>query len=544
MKHRAQRGLRPADLGRAPAYVAIVPLAAVVVTSVSILIDRPLPLVLVAAGAGGLLMVLRPRLAVIGMLVFWAGGMVMEYQTIRLGPLKVTLGDLCFWAGIVGVLWQRIGGSVGSVRSGRRATATTHTSPTSHVSGTPRFLVPIALFFVAVLWGLLVATRAGNSVGESFHSALNLTPLLAYFLIREVYAGRSKVLFQDLVVVTGLLSLAILAAIAVNFEPFIGKSPNVIRTRGMEFEALRIDPPLLRTLSGTLLLATFAGIPRSPQLKTLRWILVAAMLAVEAYSMTRTTWAPLLAVWLALPVMARGTAGLRSAFLRGTAVMVVLVVGLGVASTGSLGSTAQAMAVRAISVTDDNVTQDESLQDRLVEDEMALGHIRDNPLGGIGFPRPYGAYQYEYDVDQDLTRYIDKLFIHQTYLGLWMWFGILGVIAVVVLVGYLARAYWLVWHMRYRDASAPVAALGGLIVLAVSSMFQTNLLYRPAYFALAIGLACLDLWIAERDLPRHQIVDDRTDHNDRYDGGEGEPVVRRRVTKRVPVADAPLTRGT
>ena len=531
MKHRAQRGLRPADLGRAPAYVAIVPLAAVTVTSVSILIDRPLPLVLVAAAAGGLLMVLRPRLAVIGMLVFWAGGMVMEYQTIRLGPLKVTLGDLCFWAGVVGVLWQRFGVRAGSAPRPGSA---------SHVSRMPRFLVPIALFMVAVLWGLLVATRAGNSLGESFHSALNLTPLLAYFLIREVYAGRSKVLFQDLVIVTGLLSVAILAAIAVNFEPFIGKSPNVIRTRGMEFEALRIDPPLLRTLSGTLLLATFAGIPRSPRLKMLRWVLVAAMLAVEAYSMTRTTWAPLLAVWLALPVMARGRAGLRSAFLRGTAVMVVLVVGLGVAATGSLGTTAQAMAVRAISVTDDDVTQDESLQDRLVEDEMALGHIRNNPLGGIGFPRPYGAFQYEYDVDQDLTRYIDKLFIHQTYLGLWMWFGILGVLSVLVLAAYIGRAYWLIWNMRYRDASAPVAALGGVIVLAVSSMFQTNLLYRPAYFALAIGLACIDLWIAERDLPRHQLVDNPNDRSEQVDG---EPVVRRRVTKRVPAADAPAPRG-
>ena len=272
----------------------------------------------------------------------------------------------------------------------------------------------------------------------------------------------------------------------------------------------------------------------------LRWVLVAAMLAVEAYSMTRTTWAPLLAVWLALPVMARGRAGLRSAFLRGTAVMVVLVVGLGVAATGSLGTTAQAMAVRAISVTDDDVTQDESLQDRLVEDEMALGHIRNNPLGGIGFPRPYGAFQYEYDVDQDLTRYIDKLFIHQTYLGLWMWFGILGVLSVLVLAAYIGRAYWLIWNMRYRDASAPVAALGGVIVLAVSSMFQTNLLYRPAYFALAIGLACIDLWIAERDLPRHQLVDNPNDRSEQVDG---EPVVRRRVTKRVPAADAPAPRG-
>lgn len=489
MKHRARRGLRVADLKNAPAYVALIPLVAVFVTSLSFLSGRSLPALLVLAGCGALLMFIRPRYAFIAMVVFWAGSISIPEQILRLGPLKVTLGDLCFAVGVAGLLWER-------VRQPHRA----------RPSERPRFTVPIAVFLVALGWGLLVATRAGNSLGESFHSGLNCLPLLSYFFIREVYAGRSRVLFQDLVVVTGALSAVTLSAIIVGFEPLIGRSENSIQTRGMSFDAVRIDPPLLRLMCITLLLVAFVKIPKPGRFGWVRWPIILAMLAVQAYSMTRTTWAPLLLAWLALPLLIWGVTAVPRVLGRGVAMGLVLTVGLGVASTGALGPTADAMAVRALSVTDDNITADPSLQDRLVENQQALDHIQQHPIAGIGFPRPYGAYQYEYDVEQDLTRYIDKLFIHNTYLGLWMWFGILGLLSVVVLIVYVLRAVWVIRHMRYRDASAPLAAAAGLLVLAVSSGFQTNLLYRPAYFAVAVGLACLDVWIAERSLPREQLV--------------------------------------
>ncbi len=490
MKHRARRGFRLSDLNRAPAYVAVIPMIAVFVTATSFLLDRSLPIVAVAAVCLAILMFIRPRYAVIAMIVFWAGSLAIPLQNIHLGPLRITPGDLCFLIGVAGVVWQRIQG-----REERRAL------------GRPRFTVPIVVFSLATLWGLVVAAAAGNSMGVGFHAALNFLPLLSYFLLRHVYAGRSRTLFADLVVTTGILSMVTIVAILVGFEPLIGRSQNLIHTRGMSFDALRIDPPVLRLMCVTLMLALFVKVPGRGAFSWLRWPLIVAMLTVQGYSMTRTTWAPLLVVWLALPLLIVGLRAVPQIAVRAAVTTVVLAIGLGVASTGALGTTADAMAVRALSVTDDNIGADPSIQDRLVENQQAWAQIERSPIEGIGFPRPYGAYQYEYDVEQDLTRYIDKPFIHNTYLGLWMWMGILGPIAIVVLCLFVARAVWVIRHMRYRDASAPLAAAGGLFVLAASSLFQTNLMYRPAYFALAAGLACLDVWIAERALPRDEQLD-------------------------------------
>jgi len=155
------------------------------------------------------------------------------------------------------------------------------------------------------------------------------------------------------------------------------------------------------------------------------------MLIVEAFSLTRTTWTPMLAAWLILPVLTWGWAGVSSAVRRGAVMAVALVALLGIASAGTFGPTAQAMAVRAMSVTDSGLTKDPSLQDRLLENEAAWAQIKEHPIAGIGFPRAYGAFQYTYDAETDFTENLPKHFIHQTYLGIWLWFGVPGIVALL-----------------------------------------------------------------------------------------------------------------
>jgi O-antigen ligase len=293
---------------------------------------------------------------------------------------------------------------------------------------------------------------------------------------------------------------------AVGYDPLIGRSLNLVLTRGVDFDTVRIDPPVLRLMCVTVLLATFAKVPREGPLARVRWIAVAIMLAVEAFSLTRTTWTPMLAAWLVLPLLTWGWAGVTSAVRRGAAMAVALIVLLGVASAGTVGPTAQAMAVRAASVTDSGLTKDPSLQDRLLENEAAWAQIKEHPLGGIGFPRAYGAYQYSYDVETDFTENIPKHFIHQTYLGIWLWFGVPGLVAFLTLIAYIVRAIARIRSMRYRDLTVPMTIVAGLGALGFSSAFQTNLIYRPAYFAVAASLACLDVWIGDRNMPRDHVV--------------------------------------
>ncbi len=489
MRDRTGEWRHTAQADRLGPLVVAIPLAAVILTAFSIESGRSLPIVGALALAIGVALVMRPRLAVVAMALCWGGAIAITWQTIKFGPLHLTVGDLCMWAGIAGLMLER-----------RRAR--TRRPP----SDPPFFTVPIILFYVAVAWGLLVAIRGGESLGESFHTGLNCAPLLGYFLMREVYAGRSADLFRDLVLVTVASSAAVLVAMAVKFEPLIGRSQNLVLTRGVDVDTTRIDPPVLRIMCITLLLASFAKIPREGRLASVRWIFVPLMLVIEAFSLTRTTWLPMIAAWLVLPLLAWGWAGANATIRRAAALGVVLVTLLSVASSGTFGPTPQAMAVRAMSVTDNGITKDPSLEDRLIENTFAIKQIRAHPFAGIGFPRAYGASQYSYDPETDFTLYIDKHFIHQTYLGTWMWFGLLGVVALLGLLAYMVRAIVVIWNMRYRDLTAPVAIVAGLAALAFSSAFQTNLIYRPAYFAVAAGLACLDVWIGERRMPREHVL--------------------------------------
>lgn len=473
-----------------PLHLVAIPLAVVLITAATISTGQSRLMFGAVALVLAVVVMRTPRVAVIGVALLWGGAVAIPVQTFYIGSkLHLTFGDLCLALGFVGWRLQQ-----------------RHRAAESGVRDKPFFTVPIVLFLVAVAWGILVAIRAGDSPGESFHTAINCAPLLAYFLMRNVYKGRSATLVRDLVIVTITSCAIVLVAIAIGFEPLIGRSPNLVFTRGVDFNTVRIDPPVLRIMCVTVLLATFAKFPREGRLAMLRWPGIAMMLAIEAFSLTRTTWTPMLVAWLLLPLLAWGWAGTSATVRRGALMAVALIALLGVATAGTLGTTAKAMAIRAASVTDSGITKDPSLQDRLLEDEAAWAQIKQHPITGIGFPRAYGAYQYAYNADTDTTEYIDKHFIHQSYLGIWLWFGVLGIGALVVLGGYLVHALVVIRRMRYRDLTVPMTVVAGLGALGLASAFQTNLIYRPAYFAVAACLACLDVWIGDRNMPRDQIV--------------------------------------
>ncbi|GMA40690.1 hypothetical protein GCM10025883_27350 [Mobilicoccus caccae] len=172
-----------------------------------------------------------------------------------------------------------------------------------------------------------------------------------------------------------------------------------------------------------------------------------------------------------------------------------LVLALTGASAGLFGDQGRVAAERLYSATQASALTDNSLEDRLQENEAALKTIQEHPVLGIGITREFGILGRIPDpIDENFSLYGPQRFIHQSYLGLWMWFGIPGVAAIgwlaVALVGMGRRILSVGTVARH----APIAALAGLIVLGVSSTFQTNIMYPPAHLALGLGLAYIETW--------------------------------------------------
>jgi O-antigen ligase len=179
----------------------------------------------------------------------------------------------------------------------------------------------------------------------------------------------------------------------------------------------------------------------------------------------------------------------------------VLAVVVTVSTSGALGTTAQAVGTRLSSTTENDVLEDNSVRLRVYENEAAINTIKQHPVTGIGLPRPYGTFTTsDTDPATGETTWVGQRFIHNVYLGLWAWMGVPGVLVLLWTCGAGLSAFVGVLRRRGYDRRPAVACFGGLLVIAVSSTFQTNLLYQPALFAIATGLAYLDVWLGKQPL--------------------------------------------
>lgn len=459
-----------------------IPVVMVSIVCVSAGLGSWLPMLGLAGLLVAVVMVIRPAVAVVVMLLSWGGPVDITLLTRSIGGLRIGPGEAALGLGLLGVLIARV------VR--RRVIKSASRS---------RFAGVVIFYLVAVAFGLVLAQRGGDSLGQGASVWLTSCSVLAYFVMREVYAERPRRFAETLVLVTGLCCVVVLIATVLNIRWLTGRLIDYVITEGEYSAALRLDPPLLRVLSLTVLMATVGGVLSETRWRWLRYVLVAAMLVVEALSFTRSTWLPLIIVAIVLPSLI--SPRYKPGALVGRTVIAGVLIGvlLAGASFGLFGGTARTVGFRLISTTSSDVFEDTSLRDRYKENAAAWTTIKQHPIMGVGLPRPYGAFTVS---DSDPVTgdeiLMPQRFIHNTYLGIWAWLGMPGVLALLATVFAGLRAFGAVLLSRFVDRRPALACFGGLVVLAVSSSLQTNLLYQPALFAVASGLAYLDVWLGSR----------------------------------------------
>lgn len=440
-----------------------------------------LPLLALVAVPAGIVLLGHPRIIVILLIMVWAGPFDQSLLQRGVGGLQVTAGLVLLSAGLAWVAASRLTG-----RGPRRR------------AGGFFFLGPFVLFYVALILSLAIARAAGEPRGAVVNTGLACVAGAVYFLARDAYAGEPEVLARHLVIATGLASALVVIGVATGVDALYGRQIGYVITDGMATQAVRIDPPLLRLLSVTILMIGPGRVLAGGRWRRLRWPLLCAMILAEILSLTRSTWAPLLLATVLIPVVAVRRRRLMVLGRYVAVLTVALTVGLAGATAGTFGKQGQVVAERLYSATEASALQDNSLQDRLRENSAALKVIAEHPIAGIGLTRPFGILGSVVDpIDSDWNLYAPQQFIHQSYLGLWMWLGITGVAS----LGWLAVRFLTLFSRVMRETRvsrhAPVAAAAGLVVLAISSTFQTNLMYPPAHLAVGLGLAYLETWVRQ-----------------------------------------------
>lgn len=474
--------LRPNDLqarltrnGVPLAVVALLTLAALA----SVAAVSPLPFA-VAAGVVLIASCARwPRVGAIAVMFLWAGPFATQLASRRIGGMNVDLADVI-------ALTVFIAHAYCCWRDRRPLVR----RPTSLL-----FVAPIAIWLVAAVIAIARGVAMGNALGTAADGLMAMSALSAYLVLRIAYARRLRTFAGDIVgvAVVGCLILVVLAVTGLAQQA--GVVVDTYFTRGAQDQSLRIDAPALRLGILAVLLVVAGIFPyRSPS-RLHKLLLLAPLVAGFGMSLTRSTWLPLIAAGVVIPAfLSRGVQIPWSMARRGVVTVLALVLSIGVASTGVLGTYAQGIATRFLSAGDADVLLDDSYQQRLVENEKAFLRIAEEPVWGIGFPRPYGAYIPYWPEWLTIPVFVERDFIHNSYLGVVMFFGLPGVFAALVLTISLltlvrATAMAPMWHR-----GVPLACLGTLAVLAAMSTLQTQLVYEPFYLSLAVVFALADVW--------------------------------------------------
>ena len=95
---------------------------------------------------------------------------------------------------------------------------------------------------------------------------------------------------------------------------------------------------------------------------------------------------------------------------------------------------------------------------------------------------------------------VPRRFIHNSFLGIWLWTGIAGVLAMLWLAASItAAAARAARHHDVRAGARGVAAALALLALGLQATFQTSLTSRSVLATVACALLLLDLPRSRRE---------------------------------------------
>lgn len=469
------RVVHGAGTAAAVGYILVVVLGA----AVYVLHANPI-LLLLGLGLGlGLVFTARPEWAAMLLLILWATVLDPKFGKVSVGPVQPSVAELVLLASTCAV--------------GLR-TLTRRPTPSSSLLGRP-----IGAFAVAAVFGAAVGVANGEPANEALDALRSVLPVIAFFVFRAGFVGRPK-RFAHVLFAVAAAGGALALVGAVTGLPLGGRRVGYVITAGQLTDVNRVDPAALRLTSLVLMLAAAGAVmARRPLVRAVGLV---CLVGLELLSYTRSAWVPLMLGAIALPVLLTARPKWLVLVERVVIYGTVAVAGLALAAIGVFGTTGLAIVERLASTTSSSTLQDSSLQDRKTEWNAAVAQIREHPVTGIGLNRPYGALNYTYDPQLNRVTFTPRRHIHNSLLGVWVWMGLPGALALIWLSVNITRAVIRGFlNGPGRRPPLPLACGVGLGVLGVQSTFQTNLLYPPALVTLAAGAALLDLWLTSTTTP-------------------------------------------
>lgn len=357
------------------------------------------------------------------------------------------------------------------------------------------FAKPVLLVAGAATVAAAIGYARGAALTDVSQSYRAVLTILGYFVIRDAYAGRSRQLANVLMAVSGIGAAVVLFGILTHSRILQSGTARDYVVTGTSTAAVdRVDSPVLRLVSVVLVLVLSTELLRSKRL--VRLLIMTVFMVVEAFSFTRSTWAPLLLVSVLAAALQTGR--ITSLGRRVVVLAALAAIALGAANAGALGSFGHTVSARAASIVNPKTVTESSFTARSNEDNLAVAAITGSPFTGEGIGVGFGAYTNNSNSAAGTEVYVPQLFIHNTYLGIWVWLGFFGIAAFAYLAWRITAVSVQLWRNHGPAAVSPLSVSLGLLCLGAQSTFQTNLYYPPAIVALVAGLAYIDCWIGDR----------------------------------------------
>lgn len=401
-------------------------------------------------------------------LVLMISGLIPEslMPTIEVGPGKVLGTDLA----IFGLLFVAIF-KVFSVPG--------------YLKGQGTLLRPVFMFFILTIIAMIVgAVFYGAPIKDVFTEARSQVHWLIAFIV--VYLTTEMVLLRR--VLWGLVFVGIAVAIAVvlQFATGVAIIQNA-RVEGLVSGATHYQDITRSTAGGAIyliLLPIFYLLARVLT-RSINYFIPLFLLPILAagvlVSFGRAIWIATALGALMLAYLIKGTKGLAQ-------VLVVLVLGVAMALLALSVVKPQVISAayeRVVSTAGEGA-QNSSLGWRFEEAQFAIKKITSSPVFGIGLGTPYKP-RLDLMADWSQVRYI-----HNSYLGLWLKFGFLGLFAAVWLI-------FLVFVKAlaiFRGAQSPeYRALAATLLISFSVPVMTSFTQPEwlvstgiSFFALVVGL--------------------------------------------------------
>jgi len=420
------------------------------------------------------------RWPAVGTLLIGLGAPSPRITLLPLGVVTLSIQDVLILAGIAGVVWRWWN---------RRQRS----------DGARVFGSPLLAFTVAIVCGGIVGLVQGADHTELAEPVrVMLLMPAAYLLFRRAFAGRAAQLLLVLLSCAFVSSSLALLAVPFGWTALQAGARDYVVTGSAEASVTRVSDPVLASWS-LLLVVLAAGVAWGTRRSL--WLLVALPgVALVALSFNRSTWAPLIVIVI-LAAGLRG--GMRGIAQRALVVAVFGSIGMSIALSGTLGTSAQQLGTRAVSAVTGAATKEDSLTDRLAEDKAAVATLEADPYLGTGIGVPYGEYEVNYDSSRDVTVVVPQYFIHNQYFRLWLLLGIPGLAAMMWLLVRLGSAVvQLTRTVGTCRATVPIAAALGLLCIGLQGIFQTNLIDRPTMLLAGISFALIEICMCLRPVPR------------------------------------------